>query len=594
MNPSPALPVQLLPFIGYFLRLRPVSFGLLAVLSLMWPIEQVLFPYVVKLIIDVFSHYEGDRAAIYGALSEPLWLGGMLWGVSVVCWRITDAVDYSFSPGFQADIRQRLTAYVFGHSHQYFSTHLTGSVTNKISDMVQGVHHMVTQSVRFYIPSLFTAILTAGIMATISPMFAVILLGWTVAHLGICVYYSRACDEVSHVHSGLRSELMGRIVDSISNFVTVRLFARKGREMAYIEQFQREEIRAHKRLIFVIAKVKVVLEIPCFIMIVLLIKVMVSQWQEGKLSGGDVAFVLSTTINLMYLLWRVGMELPGFYREIGVCSQALELVQEPHGLNDREGAVALVVSRGEIVFEGVDFQYHAGQNLFAGKNITLAAGEKVGLVGFSGSGKSTFVNLILRLYDLEGGQIRIDGQDIAGVTQDSLRAQIALIPQEPVLFHRSLRENIAYGREDASEAQIVEAARLAHCHEFIMRAEHGYDSIVGERGVKLSGGQRQRIAIARAILKNAPILMFDEATSSLDSVTEAAIQDSLEGMMAGRTTIVIAHRLSTLLHMDRVLVFKDGAIIEDGSHGELLAREGHYAKLWQMQVGGFLPDGQAG
>lgn len=208
------------------------------------------------------------------------------------------------------------------------------------------------------------------------------------------------------------------------------------------------------------------------------------------------------------------------------------------------------------------------------------------------AGKFAALSLLalMRLYDVEDGRILIDGQDIAGVTQDSLRAQIALIPQEPVLFHRSLRENIAYGKEWASDEEVVAAAKAAHCHDFILASEHGYDSVVGERGVKLSGGQRQRIAIARAILKNAPILMFDEATSSLDSVTEAAIQDSLSAMMAGRTTIVIAHRLSTLVHMDRVLVFKEGAIIEDGSHAELLAKNGHYAQLWQRQVGGFLPD----
>ncbi len=586
------LPDRLGAFIGFFLRRHRVSFAALAVLSLMWPVEQVLFPYVVKLIIDAFAAHEGDRAGIYAALSVPLWLGGGLWAASVVAWRITDGVDYVFSPAFQADIRERLAAYVFGHSHQYFSTHLTGSITNKISDMVHGVHYMVTQSVRFYIPSLVTALLTAGIMATISPLFAAILLGWTVAHLGICVFYSKQCDRVSYAHSEIRSELMGRIVDSVGNFITVRLFARKGAELGYIRQFQTDEIRAHRRMIFTIAKVKMLLEIPCFIMIVLLLRVLVSRWQAGLVSSGDVAFILSTTINLMYLLWRVGMEFPSFYREIGVCQQALELVREPHGLVDREGAGPLVVTRGEIAFQDVSFEYHAGQNLFAGKNITIRAGEKVGLVGFSGSGKSTFVNLILRLYDLEGGVIRIDGQDIAGVTQDSLRAQISLIPQEPVLFHRSLRDNIAYGREDADEAMIVEAAKLAHCHGFIMDAQFGYDSIVGERGVKLSGGQRQRIAIARAIFKNAPILMFDEATSSLDSVTEAAIQGSLEGMMAGRTTIVIAHRLSTLLHMDRVLVFKDGEIIEDGSHAGLLAQNGHYATLWRMQVGGFLPDTQ--
>ncbi|MBY0406562.1 MAG: ABC transporter ATP-binding protein/permease [Rickettsiales bacterium] len=590
MLSRPALPRRLAPFIWYFLSARKTSFFLLAALSLMWPVEQVLFPYVVKLMIDSFSSFQGERADIWQVLSGPLWFGGLLWLASVVTWRVVDAVDYYFTPLLQADIREKLTGYVFGHSHRYFSSHLTGSISNKIGDMVHGVHFMVTQGVRFYIPSVVCALFTAAIMASISPLFAAVLLGWTVAHLAICAYYSKLCDTVAFTHSELRSELMGRIVDSISNFITVRLFARQAEELAYIHRFQQQEIAAHRRMIFTIAKVKMLLEVPCFLMIVLLIRVLVARWQEGLVSSGDVAFILSTTINLMYLLWRVGMEFPTFYREIGVCQQALALVQEPHELLDREGAEPIRVTRGEIVFDGVTFQYHAGQNLFAGKNITIRAGEKVGLVGFSGSGKSTFVNLILRLYDLESGAIRIDGQDISLATQASLRAQIALIPQEPVLFHRSLRENIAYGRPEATEAEIVAAAKLAHCHDFIMQAEHGYDSLVGERGVKLSGGQRQRIAIARAILKNANILMLDEATSSLDSVTEAAIQESMRQLMAARTTVVIAHRLSTLLAMDRVLVFRGGVIIEDGAHAQLLAQGGHYAQLWRMQAGGFLPD----
>jgi ATP-binding cassette subfamily B protein len=272
---------------------------------------------------------------------------------------------------------------------------------------------------------------------------------------------------------------------------------------------------------------------------------------------------------------------------------SLSLLRVPHGITDRAGAAPLRVSEGAIAFENVFFAYNPGQNLFRDKNILIPAGQKVGLVGFSGSGKSTFVNLILRLYDLESGAIRIDGQDIASVTQDSLREQIALIPQDPVLFHRSLRDNIAYARPDASDEDIIAASLQAHCHEFISAAKEGYNAIVGERGVKLSGGQRQRIAIARAILKNARILIFDEATSSLDSFTESAIQHSMQDMMRGRTTIVIAHRLSTLTSMDRLLVFKDGSIVEDGTHAGLLAANGHYARLWNMQVGGFLPDQQA-
>ena len=278
------------------------------------------------------------------------------------------------------------------------------------------------------------------------------------------------------------------------------------------------------------------------------------------------------------------------FKEMGTIRPALSLVIQKHAITDFLGEKDLNISKGEIHFENVTFNYLKNTNLFKNQNLVIEAGQKVGLVGFSGSGKTTFVNLMLRFFELNEGRILIDGQDIAKVTQDSLRTHIAMIPQEPMLFHRTLLENIRYGRLDASDEEVLEAAKKAHCHEFIMKLEQGYETMVGERGIKLSGGQRQRIAIARAILKNAPILILDEATSALDSVTEKLIQASLKVLMKGRTTIVIAHRLSTLADMDRILVFKQGQIVEDGPQEELLKKEGHFAKLYALQSGGLLPE----
>jgi ABC-type multidrug transport system fused ATPase/permease subunit len=279
-----------------------------------------------------------------------------------------------------------------------------------------------------------------------------------------------------------------------------------------------------------------------------------------------------------------------FYEHFGTIKEGLSKITKPIELTDAPGAQPIVVPKGEIVFDQVCFSYNSGRDVFDNLSLTIPAGQKVGLVGFSGAGKTTLCQLLLRNYDLNSGQIRIDDQNIAGVTQDSLRAQIAVIPQDTSLFHRSLAENIGYGRPDASMEEIVAAAKAAEAHDFIMKLPAGYETLVGERGIKLSGGQRQRIAIARAILKNAPILLLDEATSALDSVTERLIQTALNHAMAGRTTIVVAHRLATLTNLDRLIVLEHGQVIEDGSLSELLARNGRFAQLWQMQAGGFLPD----
>jgi ATP-binding cassette subfamily B protein len=305
---------------------------------------------------------------------------------------------------------------------------------------------------------------------------------------------------------------------------------------------------------------------------------------------GEFSMVAGLAIMLIEAARGLSRSFLEFFEYIGNISDGVSIFIQPHEIVDKPGAPALRVERGEITFDQVSFAYPEGRPVFERLSVTIRPKQQVGLVGFSGSGKSTFVNLILRLFELQGGAIRIDGHDILDVTQDSLRESVSMIPQDPQLFHRSLLENIRYGRLDATDEEVVEAARKARAHEFIMQTEKQYDSLVGERGVKLSGGQRQRIAIARAILKDAPILILDEATSSLDSVTEKEIQQGLQFLMRGRTVVVVAHRLSTIAHMDRILVFDAGQIVEDGSHEALLQRGGHYARLWNMQAGGFLPE----
>jgi ATP-binding cassette, subfamily B, bacterial len=316
-------------------------------------------------------------------------------------------------------------------------------------------------------------------------------------------------------------------------------------------------------------------------------------WSRGGMSAGAFAMAASLALLLIEQARGLSRRFLDFFEYVGNINDGVTMIVRPHDVTDAPGARILEVTRGELSFEDVSFGYTAGTPIFQGLCLEIRAGERVGLVGYSGSGKSTLVNLALRLFDPQHGRILIDGQDTAGVTQESLRAAIAMIPQDPMLFHRTLLENIRYGRLDASDDEVIEAARLAHAHDFIMATPGGYQSLVGERGVKLSGGQRQRIALARAILKQAPILLLDEATSALDSVTERDIQHSLEYLMRDRTVVVIAHRLSTLAHLDRIVVFHAGQVIEEGTHDELLARDGHYAHMWRMQAGGFLPASEA-
>jgi ATP-binding cassette subfamily B protein len=313
-------------------------------------------------------------------------------------------------------------------------------------------------------------------------------------------------------------------------------------------------------------------------------------WSEQGMSVSQ--FAMSASLSLMLIEQARGLSrrFLEFFEYIGNINDGVSLIVSPHGVIDRTKVLPLKVTEGTIRFDHVDFSYSAGKPVFQNLNIHIRSGEKVGLVGFSGSGKSSLLNLILRLFEPQSGHIVIDQQDVKTVSQETLRANIAMIPQDPMLFHRSLMENIRYGKLDASDDEIISAAKKAHAHEFIINAEDGYDSLVGERGVKLSGGQRQRIALARAILKDAPILLLDEATSALDSVTERHIQESLELLMNDKTVMVIAHRLSTLAHLDRILVFHEGTIIEDGNHQALLDLEGHYARMWSMQAGGFLPE----
>lgn len=579
---------SLLSFVGQFIRLQPISFFFLFFLSLVWSIDSTVWPYLLRLIIDTLTQHEAHRALAWEDLKWLLVAGVGLWVFVEVSFRVRDFIRAYTFPKLEADMRMAMFDHIQQHSPKYFNEHFAGSLSNKISDMTNQVPSMI-QNLLVFIPAAVSSILIVLFFSEINSLFALILTLWIVGHFSIAAFFTAKCVKLSNIHGEVRSDLAGKIVDSLTNNFAVNLFARFPFERLRIGSYQKIEQEKNHAAQHYVACMLASLSLLFLVGTIALNGFLILFWTQDKITTGEVVQVFNTTFNVIMLLWIAGDLMPEFFKSLGIARQALSVMHDPKDVLDPPQTPALVVKRGEIIFENVSFHY-GQKKLFDNKDVHIQGGEKVGLVGYSGAGKSTFVNLILRFYPVEKGRILIDGQDISRVTLDSLRQQVALIPQDPLLFHRTLEENIHYGNIQAKPEEVIQAAKDAHCDEFIKRSPQGYASLVGERGTKLSGGERQRIAIARAMLAGSPILILDEATSALDSVTENYIQDSLERLMQGRTTIVVAHRLSTLAKMDRILVFDKGKVIEEGSHNELMASGGHYAHMWNMQAGGFLPD----
>jgi ATP-binding cassette subfamily B multidrug efflux pump len=419
------------------------------------------------------------------------------------------------------------------------------------------------------------------------------LLIWFVLYGGLVRWTTTRIGPASKAASDARSQVTGRVVDAYTNIHSVKMFAHHDLEVDFAKEAienARVTFQKEMRLFTIMDVVLVALN---GLLIIGVVGWALALWTWGEASVGVVAAAAALTLRLNSMTGWIMWALSSFFRELGVVAEGMETIAQPIALVDKPDAKPLMLTDGRIELKGLTHHYGRARGGLQGLDLTIKPGERIGLVGRSGAGKSTLVKLLLRFYDAEGGQILIDGQDIAGLTQDSLRRHIGMVQQDSSLLHRSVRDNILYGRPDAGEEAMIAAAKRAQAHEFILdlsdpEGRRGYDARVGERGVKLSGGQRQRITLARVILKNAPILLLDEATSALDSEVEAAIQETLYGMMAGKTVIAIAHRLSTIAEMDRIVVLDQGRIVEDGSHDALLAQGGLYAEFWNRQSGGFL------
>lgn len=555
---------------------------------IVWAVHLSLSPYALKLIIDRMLSLPLHEA--YEFLIAPALFYISVSFVFFIAMRLYDYVWLHINPPLKRHIGLILMERMTQHAHHLFQNTFSGSLGNKIKDVMSGVPDVLKiVSDKFFGMglALFIAIGTAW---TVSAKFSMALSIWVIVFMGASFLFSKKAHALSDDAAEVRSTVVGNIVDILSNMINVRLFATRKREQNHLGSVLSTYVKADQKRDWFFFKMNAVQGGSFVVYQAVILFWLIEGFQQGTVSPGDFILILTISISMIDFLWSFSKDIMSFAELTGTISQGLRITLSPLEIKDKPDAIDMVVSKGEIVFSQVHFRYRDTEALFENKSITISPGQKIGLVGYSGSGKTTFVNLILRLFDVTGGHILIDGQDIRDVTQNSLHKNIGMIPQDPSLFHRSLLENIRYGRLDATDAEVFKAAQKAFADEFITKLPYGYNSLVGERGVKLSGGQRQRVAIARVILKDAPILLLDEATSQLDSLTERYIQNALWKIMQGKTTIVVAHRLSTLLNMDRILVFDHGKIIEDGPHEGLLAHGGLYKKLWDSQVGGFLPE----
>ena len=490
-------------------------------------------------------------------------------------------------------IRRQSHWYVLGHSLSFFQNDFAGRIAQKVVQMGPAIRDFMVSlagSIWFVAVSFLSSLI---IFYTKAPVLTAPLFVWLVVFLIALRWIVPKIQRYAAIHSEAHSQMVGRIVDSYTNIQTVKLFARSGHE----DRFVIDGLQEHKRTLALKNKpifwLRSILYVLNFLMITGVLFLAVDLWQKGEITPGALATVLPLSLALASQAEWIAFEVMTLFEWLGQAGESMETIARPHGLKDAPDAPPLRITQGHVKFENIRFHYGHEHGVIENLNLEIPAGQKIGLIGRSGAGKSTLVALLLRFYDLQGGRILIDGQDIAQYTQESLRQQIAMVTQDTSLLHRSIRDNIRYGRPDASEEEIIAAAEKAKAWDFIpdlqdTEGRTGLDALVGERGVKLSGGQRQRIAIARVILKDAPILILDEATSALDSEVEAAIQSQLKELMQGKTVIAIAHRLSTIAHLDRLVVMEDGEVVEDGTHKELLDLGGIYNHLWNHQSGGFL------
>ena len=585
-------PTKLWPFMRAYSQPFKQVFVWTAVTSIVVALVEIGLIYYMGWVVDALS---GDPAQVWqnhGAflIALALFILVLRPGLHVVNVLL---MNNTILPNYGTLFRWRAHRHVLRQSVGWFENDFAGRIANRIMQTPPAAGEAVFQVFDAITFSLAYLLGAWVLLAQADLRLSVPLLGWFLLYGALIRWTIKRVGPASKASSDARSTVTGRVVDAYTNIHSVKMFAQGNEELGYAKT----AIEATRQTFQVEMRISTLMEIGLVVLNGLLIVGVVgwalALWMQGEASIGVVAAATALTLRLNAMTGWIMWALSSFFRQLGVVSEGMETISQPIEMVDTSRAQPLTITEGKVEVQGLSHHYGRQSGGLSDVSFTIRPGEKIGLVGRSGAGKSTLLKLLLRFYDIETGQIMIDGQSVSDVTQDSLRGQVGMVQQEGALLHRSIRDNILYGRGDAGDQAMIQAARQAKAHEFILNLQDlegrtGYDAHVGERGVKLSGGERQRISLARVVLKNAPILLLDEATSALDSEVEAAIQQTLYQMMTGKTVIAIAHRLSTIAQMDRILVMEQGRIVEDGTHADLLAKRGLYAGFWNRQSGGFI------
>lgn len=568
-------------------------FGIFSILPLTVLAGSFLPPLIIANVLNRLSTHQFIAHDVWGSFGSSLVLYAVLQISSgVIGWRIVDILEWRLEGNVERDIARRVFEHLLSQSPSFHANRFGGSLVSQTNKLM-GSYIRFADTTTFMLIPLLSALAFAGIvLATRAPLYAIILISFAIFYMISALFVTAPVRKRGAEQAAAESLQTGNLADAVTNVMAIKSFSGGVFER---RRFEKTTENTYQHLLRVM-RVSQGQQVYFSFMSNSLLSVSLAMAVIGAMvlhaNMATVFLILSYTATIANNLFQFSNNaLRNYNRSLGDAADMIKILHITPEIKDPIDPQPVQINRGEISFNGVTFTHDGSSDaLFKNLNLKVKAGEKVGLVGHSGSGKTTFTRLLLRFSDIESGEISIDGQNIAAITQDDLRLHIAYVPQEPILFHRSLQENIAYGSQNASRQEVEAVAKLAHAHEFIEALPDGYDTLVGERGVKLSGGQRQRIAIARAMIKNAPILVLDEATAALDSESEALIQDALWKLMEGRTAIVVAHRLSTIQNMDRIIVLDDGKVVEEGTHKELLTAGGQYASLWNRQSGGFIEE----